>query len=117
MWISHSLPNDRRVQQFDAGVFHRELRIADCEKPGPVYALTWGRRHSQATLDRLARVLDADVFVLGHQPQPNGWCRAGDNLLILATDHNHGCLLSIDLSRHYTVADLAGLVRPLASIA
>jgi hypothetical protein len=116
IWISHSLPNDRFVEQFDPEVFDRELRIADCEKPGSAYLLTWGRRHSQATLNTLAQRLDVDVFVLGHQPQPQGWCQAGDNLIILASEHNHGCLLPIDLSKTYTAAALAGALVPLAMI-
>jgi predicted phosphodiesterase len=117
VWISHSLPNDRSVEQFDPGVFDRELRLGDCEKPGSAYLLTWGRRHSQGALDRLAQLLDVDLFVLGHQPQQSGWKQAGDNLLILASEHNHGCLLQIDLSRTYTVAELADSLTPLASIA
>jgi len=83
------------------------LWVGDCEKPGSAYLLTWGRRHSQDTLNRLAERLDTDVFVLGHQAQPKGWCRAGDNLLILASDHNHGCLLEFDLAQSYTAEELA----------
>jgi hypothetical protein len=117
VWISHSLPNDRFVEHFDPGIFERELKISDCAKPGSAYLLTWGRRHSQATLNRMAELLDASVFVVGHQPQPHGWSQAGDNLLILASDHDHGCLLQIDLSKPCTVTDLTKSLIPLASIA
>jgi len=116
MWISHSLPNDRCVDLFDHRIFDRELQIADCDRPGSAYLLTWGRRHSQATLDRMAKLLDVDVFILGHQPQTQGWCKAGENLIILACDHNHGCLLEVDLSKPYTAATLVDLIIPLASI-
>ena len=117
VWISHSLPNDRCIDQFDPGIFERELRLSDCEKPGSAYLLTWGRRHSQATLDRMAKLLGVDLFVLGHQPQQHGWSQAGNNLVILASDHNHGCLLQIDLSKPYAVAELVNSLIPLASIA
>jgi len=116
IWISHSLPNDRLADQFDPGIFERELRIGDCKRPGSAYLLTWGRRHSQATLDRMAKLLDVDIFVLGHQPQPDGWCRAGNNLIIVASDHNHGHMLPIDLARTYTIDELAESLVPLASI-
>ena len=116
VWVSHSLPNDRVVDQFDPSVFDRELRAADCVKPGPAYLLTWGRRHSQTTLDRLAAQLDVDVFVLGHQSQPQGWGQAGNNLIILASDHNHGCLLELDLAKPWTAEELAAKVVPLAAI-
>ena len=116
VWVSHSLPADRFCDTFDPGIFDRELQIGDCEKPGGAYTLTWGRRHSQTTLDKLAERLDADVFVVGHQAQPNGWCQAGINLLILACDHNHGCLIDIDLTQPTTADQLADKIIPLASI-
>ena len=116
IWISHSLPSDRFVSQFDTGIFERELRIGDCEKPGSAYLLTWGRRHSQATLDRMAGLLDVDTFVLGHQPQPEGWRRAGNNLIILASDHNHGHMLPVDLAKTYAIDELTQAIVPLASI-
>jgi hypothetical protein len=117
VWLSHSLPNERCLEQFDPGIFERELRLGDCAKPGSAYLLTWGRRHSQAALDRMAKLLDVDLFILGHQPQQNGWSQAGDNLLILASDHNHGCLLEFDLAKSYKVPELVSSLTPLASIA
>jgi hypothetical protein len=64
----------------------------------------------------MAKLFDADIFVLGHQPQPQGYKKAGDNLLIIASDHNHGCLLPIDLAKSYTIETLIDCILPLASI-
>jgi predicted phosphodiesterase len=116
IWMSHSLPGDRFVAQFDSGIFERELRADDCERPGSAYVLTWGRRHNQATLDQLAKRLDVDTFLLGHQPQPDGWRRAGHNLIILACDHNHGHILPVDLEKTCTMDELIQSLVPLASI-
>jgi len=116
MWLSHSLPSDRLVGKFDRQVLDRKLETHDCEKPGSAYLLTWGRKHSQALLDKMAKLLDVDIFILGHQPQQQGWSQAGKNLIIIASDHNHGCLLSIDLAKYYTIEELTDLMVPLASI-
>jgi hypothetical protein len=116
IWLSHSLPSDRLVTKFDHEVLDRQLTVDDCEKPGSAYLLTWGRKHSQALLDRMAKLFDVDIFVLGHQPQQQGWSQAGKNLIIIASDHNHGCLLSLDLAKAYTVEELIDLILPLASI-
>jgi hypothetical protein len=116
IWISHSLPNDRSVDQFDPTILEKQLKINDVVRPGSAYLLTWGRRHSQDMLDKMAKMLDADIFVLGHQPQENGWKQAGDNLIIIASNHNHGCLLGIDLAKRYTIENLIDLIVPLASI-
>ncbi len=117
IWLSHSLPSDRYADEFDFNLFRRKLKINDVVKPGDAYVLTWGRRISQENLDKFARVLDVDIFIVGHQPQSKGYCRAANNLLILASDHNHGCLLPIDLSGFYTVEGLIESVVPIASIA
>jgi len=115
-WISHSLPNDRTIEAFNPDIFDRELQIGDCEKPGSAYLLTWGRRQKQPVLDKLAQMLDVDTFVAGHQPQPTGWKRMEENLLILACDHNHGCVVELDLAKSYTASELAERIVPLASV-
>jgi len=116
IWMSHSLPSDRWGEQFDPGILDRPLQISDLVRPGSAYLLTWGRKHSQALLDSMAKLLDTDVFVLGHQPQEQGWSRAGRNLIILASNHDHGCLLSIDMAKSYTVEQLIESIVPLASV-
>ena len=116
IWISHSLPADRLMDKFDPGIFDRQLRINDVVRPGSAYILTWGRKHSQGLLDKMASTFDVDFFILGHQPQDQGWCQAGKNLIILASNHNHGRLLSIDLAKSYTIEQLIESIVPLASI-
>ncbi|MHC4121116.1 MAG: metallophosphoesterase [Planctomycetota bacterium] len=116
IWISHSLPADRFIDKFDPKILNRQLKINDVVRPGSAYLLTWGRKHSQASLDNMAGTFDTDLFVLGHQPQEQGWCRAGENLVILASNHNHGCLLSIDLAKSYTIEQLIESIVPLASV-
>lgn len=116
IWLSHSLPSDSNISKFDRQVIDKHLKINDVVRPGSAYLLTWGRKHSQGLLDNMAKLFDVDIFILGHQPQPQGWKQAGNNLLILASDHNHGCLLPIDLTKSYTVEKLIDRIVPLASI-
>ena len=116
IWLSHSLPSDRFLDKFDRQILDRKLKNNDCEKPGSAYLLTWGRNISQQTLDKMARLFDVDIFILGHQPQQQGWSQAGENLIIIASDHNHGCLLSIDLAKSYTIEEIIESIVPLASI-
>jgi hypothetical protein len=117
IFVSHSLPADRQADKFDDMIFNRHLRINDVERPGSAYLLTWGRSHSQRTLDQMAEVLDTDIFILGHQSQERGYSRGGRNLIILASDHDHGCILPIELGKSYTIDDLLDHIVPVASIA
>ena len=116
VWVSHSLPSDRFVDKFDPQVLDRQLKINDVVRPGSAYLLTWGRNFSQALIDRMGKLFDVDIFVLGHQPQEQGWCRAGENLIIIASDHNHGCLLPINLAESCIVERLIDSIVPLTSI-
>jgi predicted phosphodiesterase len=116
IWASHSLPSDYFSKKFDPEVLHRQLKVNDLVRPGSAYLLTWGRKHSQALLDKMAELLDTDIFILGHQPQEQGWRQAGRNLIILASNHDHGCVLTIDLAKSYTVEQLIKSVVPLASV-
>ena len=116
IWISHSLPNDRQIDKFDQQIFDNPIAIKDLIKPGSVYFLTWGRKHSQKLLNKLAGMFDVDIFVLGHQPQTQGWSQEGKNLIIIDSEHNHGCLLSISLEKSYTMDQLIEAIVPLASI-
>ncbi len=116
IWLSHSLPAGRFTDKFDQQVLNRPLENNDCEKPGSAYLLTWGRNFGQQTLDKMTKLLDVDIFILGHQSQQKGWSRAGENLIIIASDHNHGCLLPINLAKSYTVEMLIDSIVPLASI-
>jgi len=117
IWLSHSLPSDRFVDDFDAEVFHKKLQPDDLLRQESAYLLTWGRDHSDQALKKLAELLDVDIFILGHQSQDTGWRQAGKNLIILSSEHNHGCLIAFDAARSYTIAELEELIVPLASIA
>ena len=88
LWMSHSLPADRWREEFNPHIFVKDVAISDCAKPGNVYLLTWGRNMSQDWLNELASTLKTRLFILGHQPQPQGWNQAGDNLLLIASDHS-----------------------------
>jgi len=116
IWMSHSLPANRYIDKFDKQVLEKKLKIEDCKRPGSAYLLTWGRNHSQSLLDKMAGLLDVDIFILGHQAQVHGWSRAGENLIIIASDHNHGCLLPVDLAKSSTIEGLIDSIVPLASI-
>ncbi len=116
IWVSHSLPADNYLDSFNMEIFTNSLRPMDMVRPESAYLLTWGRRHNLATLETLAGMLDVDTFLLGHQPQEAGWANNGKNLIIIASDHNHGCVIKFDLAKTYSFEQLCACVMPLASI-
>ncbi|MHC4843301.1 MAG: metallophosphoesterase, partial [Planctomycetota bacterium] len=117
IWISHSLPSTHKVDKFDPAIMEKDLEIEDLVKDGSAYLLTWGRKFSKESLEKMSKFFDVDIFILGHQPQPSGWSTPEENLIIFTCDHNHGCLMEIDLAKLYTLDELVDCIIPLAAIA
>jgi len=117
VWMSHSLPNVYDMDEFDLGVFQRTLTREELENNETVFDLVWGRRHSQEHIDRLAELLGAEVFIIGHQPQEMGYDLCFNRMIILASDHNHGTFLPFDLSRKHTAEDLIRNIRKFVAVA
>jgi len=115
--LSHSLPGPRELTAFDVGVLSRMLRDDDLDDGGSVHAMVWGRYHTEAVLDTLRELLDVDYFVCGHQPQESGYEVLHDRMVILASEHNHGTFLPLDLSKPVSLEVLINCIRPLAAVA
>src|SRR6478609_9065556 len=111
IFCCHSLPTDDQIDTFDYSIFERPLVGADyAARTGPVYQLIWGRNMGPATVDKFAEQVGAALIINGHQPQESGYTVVGDRQLILASDHNQGVFLPMDLGQQYTMDDLVGML-------
>ncbi len=115
IFIAHSLPDPLLLDTFDTSIFERDLTDADLSPGGPAYALVWGRFHTPAVVEKFARMLGVDWFIVGHTPQEQGYATIG-RLMILASDHAHGVFLPLDLSRNYDAEDLVRSIRKFVSV-
>ncbi len=115
--FSHSLPSPRLLPAFDPTVLSRVPTDEDLNERGSAHALVWGRYQSESALETLATLLDTDWFVCGHQPQETGYDFLHDRMLILASDHNHGVFLTLDLKKPVTTESLTRNIRPFAGVA
>ena len=117
VFVSHSLPGPRNLPRFDATLFSRVPTVEDLEDGGSAHALVWGRYHTETALDTLGELLDADFFICGHQPQDMGYEILHDRMIILASEHNHGVFLTLDLNKPVTLESLTRSIRPFAGVA
>jgi hypothetical protein len=107
LFFCHSLPTDSQMPNFDFSVFDRALTGADYKrKVGPVYQLIWGRGVTPSGVDQFLEKVNAQLVVTGHQPQETGFATNGEKHLIIASDHNQGVFLPLDLSFAYTMEQL-----------
>ncbi len=116
IWLSHTLPNSRHLKSFDDEIFNRPITFESLESCPSLRAFIWDRRHSAECLEELSQKWNIDMFIVGHQPQVQGCGRPNDRMIILASDHPHGCFLPFNLSTHYQSDELFAQVKPLASL-
>ncbi len=117
VFLSHSLPSPRDLPSFDPTVLARLPTQEDLSDRGSGHMLVWGRYHTETALTSLAQLLDVDFFLCGHQPQEMGYDIVHNRMIILASEHNHGVFLCLDLAKPVTLESLTKAIRPFASIA
>lgn len=118
IFLCHSLPNDTQIQTFDFTVFDRNpLKPEDYKRrSGPVYQLIWGRNVTPAGVAIFAEKVGADLLITGHQPQEMGYGVNGHQHLIIASEHNQGVFLPMDVTRTYSVEQLVTGLRKFVGV-
>jgi len=117
LFFCHSLPTDQEIASFDYTVFDRPLTGADYRRrTGPVYQLIWGRKTTAAGADAFAQRVKANLLVTGHQPQESGYLVNGPHHLIVASDHNQGVMLPLDLKKTYDMDGLLSAMKKFVSV-
>ncbi len=82
--MCHTVPDGPMLDTFDPGLLAADTWPAESTaRGGTIYAMTWGRDTSDETADRFAQIVDADLFVCGHQPSDEGFRRANPRQLIV----------------------------------
>lgn len=115
IFLAHSLPDAAYLETFNPTDLERDYGPEDMQPGGFAYNLVWGRFQSREAIDRFAEKLNVDVCIVGHTPQEMGHGRVG-RLLIMASDHQHGVFLPIDLRRRYTAEELEGELRKFVAV-
>lgn len=114
--LSHSIPSQRHIDGFDLSVLERVPTEKDLSSQGDVYKMVWGRYQNDEVMDYLKKEWGVRHFITGHQPAEMGYEIQGKSMIILASDHNHGVALPINLSKVYEFNELIDAIVPLASI-
>ncbi len=116
VFLSHSLPGPRDLPYFDSTIFSRRPTEEDLSDRGSAHMLVWGRYQTETAIETIQELVDADYFICGHQPQETGFDVLHERMVILASDHNHGVFLPLDLSKPMTLDSITRNIRPFAAI-
>ncbi|MGC8644336.1 MAG: metallophosphoesterase [Isosphaeraceae bacterium] len=84
VFICHTLPDGRWLETLDLALLKSDSWPEESMKRGgTIYALTWGRDTAPETADQFAAMVDADLFVTGHQPCDDGFRQANHRQIII----------------------------------
>jgi hypothetical protein len=83
---------------------------------GAAHLMVWGRGHTPASVEELAKAWDVNLFILGHEHVETGIEIKGPKLVLLNTDHKRGCVLPIDLADVPAAEEALLHVVPLAAV-
>ena len=113
---THSLPSPRDIDRFDPRLLDRLPTEEDLSPRGSAHMLVWGRHINARVADELAEAWEAEVFVCGHQPAPDGWETQNHRTLILAADHNHAQAAVLEPPFDHEVDGIIDCLVPLAGV-
>jgi hypothetical protein len=82
-FISHSIPEDCDTQEFDAGIFERELGYGEYFEQSGIFQLVWGRDHRRENACAFADIVGARILINGHEPCVEGYFAPSDMQIIL----------------------------------
>ncbi len=112
---AHSLPPAASMGRFDTTVLRRELTDDDyTPRIGALHLMTWGRGYDAEGLEDLVERWGAYLFILGHEKAEDGVKFVPPNAIILASDHDRGTFLPIDLEHPPTPEEAMKKVQWLA---
>lgn len=113
LFCCHSLPSPDMFEKFDRDVIHRVPKPEDYDVEGSAHLMVWGRNQDIMHVDDLARSWNAELFIVGHQTAERGHKVHSDRMLILASDHQRGVALPLDLWQAQSMEKLVSQIVPL----
>ena len=84
VFVCHTLPDEDDLDRLDLSLLKADTWPAESmQRRGTIYAMTWGRDTDPEVADRFAAMVDADLFVCGHQPCDEGFRQTNHRTLII----------------------------------
>jgi len=111
VFICHSLPDREGLEYFDPTIFKRRLTEEDMETDGSAFDLVWGRELTEEIANVFARVVGAELFVIGHTPLDTGFRIANSRTIILDTRDENARYLELPLDKKIDLKGLRDCIR------
>ncbi len=113
VFASHSIPRAQALLEFDRKILKRPLSQDDMSPGRSAYHMVWGRDLSEETAAAWARIVKAELLVVGHKPCSNGYAVPNSRTLVIDSKDENGRYLMMPLSGRLTMEALLRATAPL----
>ena len=114
VFLCHTIPDAIYLDDLDPAIFQLDEWPPEAMKRGgAVYVLTWGRDTSEETLERFAKLVDADWFITGHQPCDEGFRQPNQRQIIIDGTDPHPTYILFPANEPVTIESLVERARIL----
>jgi len=114
VFISHSVPENVDVGEFDTTIFTRTLEDGEFHERSGIFQLVWGRDYRQENADAFAKLVDAKVLINGHEPCPEGFDVPNDRQIVVDCCAQEAGYLILPTDRELSHAEIVSLIKKLA---
>jgi len=111
IFIAHSTPEGPDVHRYSMEYFRKTPEPEDFEPHSLMEKIVWGRDYSIRAADDFSRIVDADVFLVGHAPCAYGYNVPNHRHIILDSKDRFATYLVFSLEQLYTHEEMKKLIR------
>lgn len=114
VFLSHSVPNSKYVEQFDLGQFEADDLPNEFYNVGGIgYALVWGRDTSANHVERFLARVGASWIISGHIPCEEGYSLPNDQQIILDSAVSPAAYCLVPVNRELTREEFRATIRKI----
>ncbi len=112
-FISHSIPENCDTQEFDIGIFSREMNYSEFFEQSGVFQLVWGRDHRRENARAFAELVGARLLINGHEPCFEGFSAPNDLQIILDCCSDNARYLMLPTNVEFSHAEILKHIQKL----
>ncbi len=102
IFMCHSIPEARYVQEYDRDFFRQDIPTLLRKRRVLVEELVWGRDYSPEVAETYAQRVGAEVVIVGHEPCEEGHDVPNHRTVILDSKDENGCYILLRLNQPYS---------------
>ena len=113
LFVSHSTPRIEKIEGLSLDYLRTTPPATAFQRKSPLFDMLWGRDYRIETADAVARLMEANLLIVGHTPCEDGMAAPNARHIILDCKDYMGRYAALPLDRPVTHDEAVGLCRKL----